>query len=351
MDERLQILKMIEEGKVTADEGVKLLEALETGGDEITLGKTGTVEEESEEPHRSNENVVIGKREQSEGFDEEHFHISLLGKKEVIIDALKASNVKIITEERDNIFVRHLDYSSNKDNFTIEVEDDGEQVKISETIAAFVHVDTDKGFVNINGRERREGMSILDSILEGVDDMVNFGLDVMKGARSLFGKHELHIHMPSSYRGDLTIKGIRGDFQADKIIADGARISMVSGNVYIGELMTNHSVIKVTSSDVRLDDFRGDVIVSAISGNLTMGTTDLTGDISAKLTSGDIELTMPASTSFGLKAVTTSGDIDCHFPVTVVGKMGRNKIRGMVGNEDKMLTLKTISGDIIMNKA
>jgi len=49
-EERLQVLQMIQNGKITAEEGVKLLESLEKGNPKSTSGETGHVEKKNSAP-------------------------------------------------------------------------------------------------------------------------------------------------------------------------------------------------------------------------------------------------------------------------------------------------------------
>ena len=98
---------------------------------------------------------------------------------------------------------------------------------------------------------------------------------------------------------------------------------------------------------VRIDDVSGGITAGTTSGDIRLSFREYGNDVEIKTVSGDASLLLPRGASFRLSTNTTSGDIDCDFPVTVEGaKAGRKRFEGTVGSGDHAVSVKTTSGDI-----
>jgi len=144
----------------------------------------------------------------------------------------------------------------------------------------------------------------------------------------------------------------------------------VSGNIKLNNIKGNTEV-KTVSGKVSARQIKGDMRAGSVSGNLIFRGcegifSDLhstSGDIEAELTvidedassmslntiSGDINLYLPDDASFNLYIKTVSGEINTKFKV-LVESVKKNQLQGEVGTGGIDIELRTISGDISLQK-
>ena len=83
---------------------------------------------------------------------------------------------------------------------------------------------------------------------------------------------------------------------------------------------------------------------------IAMGKAGWTGELTVATTNGGLNVTLPASAAFELRASTTNGNIHTDFPVTVEGTFGPKNVRGTVGGGGRELRLATTNGGIEIRK-
>jgi hypothetical protein len=66
---------------------------------------------------------------------------------------------------------------------------------------------------------------------------------------------------------------------------------------------------------------------------------------------GDVRVTLPANAAFDLTASTVNGDVTSDFPLTLEGRLRRQKVRATVGAGGRDLQLTTVNGAIAIRKA
>jgi hypothetical protein len=149
---------------------------------------------------------------------------------------------------------------------------------------------------------------------------------------------EVHVRVPAGVRfsastvsGDVDVQGLTGDVDAHS----------VSGDVHV--------------------ETRGMVEAGSVSGDLDieMGRVPQNGSLEFKSVSGDVQISLPASTGAELRASTLSGDIESDFPLEMSGRdrdrgrfhveVGR-RARGTIGNGGVRLEVETVSGDITVRR-
>jgi DUF4097 and DUF4098 domain-containing protein YvlB len=150
--------------------------------------------------------------------------------------------------------------------------------------------------------------------------------------------------------GDATAIGI--DHQNE------LRVSTISGDVTIRSARARAVDADSTSGDVSLTDVVCDrATIKAFSGDVTYaGSLAKAGRYTFHSQSGDVRLTLDASSGFELDASTFGGSVRSDFPLTVpagqpVGGQGaRRTLRGVVGSGGATLSVKAFSGDISIAK-
>ena len=101
------------------------------------------------------------------------------------------------------------------------------------------------------------------------------------------------------------------------------------------------------SGDIRIKGFEGDIALKITSGKTAIDYASFDNTVQISSISGDVRLGLPQTAEFRLNARSTSGDIDCDFPITMTDSSGsRRSIEGTVGSGTNTVIIKTVSGDI-----
>jgi DUF4097 and DUF4098 domain-containing protein YvlB len=135
-----------------------------------------------------------------------------------------------------------------------------------------------------------------------------------------------------------------------------------SGNQSIGSV--NGAIrARTGSGDIRIERTGGSLSAQTGSGNIRVssigggiqartgsGDVDLTqivrGDVSVQTGSGDVLLRLPNDAAYTLDASTGSGSINTAQPITVQGRLRRNRVEGTVRGGGNAVRVRTGSGSI-----
>jgi hypothetical protein len=106
------------------------------------------------------------------------------------------------------------------------------------------------------------------------------------------------------------------------------------------------------SGGIRVSTSGGPVNATTGSGNIDVRMLALraTGDMHFRTGSGAIRLHLPNDFAAEIDATTGSGRISTDFPLTVQGSMGRNRLRGTIGEGGRQVRLTTGSGGIELHR-
>lgn len=178
------------------------------------------------------------------------------------------------------------------------------------------------------------------------------GFSLFEGDRGI----NLDITVPRTL--GLTVQEVSGDVTVQDITGP-VNLETVSGDIKANDLNGQIS-LSTTSGDIKANAINGQVALSTTSGGIevdhaqlhgqttlhsTSGSISVTGSLDPNgsyhmdTTSGDIQLTLPANSSFQLADSATSGDIHNDFGSQVVGNAPH-----------AILSLDTTSGDISVRK-
>lgn len=187
------------------------------------------------------------------------------------------------------------------------------------------------------------------------------------------------ITVPSRYHvdvdtsgGSITIGDFQGDVKADtsggsiKIgaIEGQVKANTSGGSITLGsasgaaDLDTSGGSIRVGTvrSHARLDTSGGSISVAqaehTVKADTSGGSIEVTfvgpikGPSTLDTSGGSISVRVDANAAFDLAADTSAGGVTCELPVTVQGKMRRDKIVGKVNGGGPLLKLDTSAGSI-----
>jgi lia operon protein LiaG len=188
--------------------------------------------------------------------------------------------------------------------------------------------------------------------------LFNFSLDT-----------KLDIYIPESYKKSMSIETVSGEVSIDKVQTENFKVhttsgdvdikslvanitdfNSVSGSINIKDLSSKSSGFKTTSGDIKIEAITGDIKARSVSGSIKALYKEFNNDIDAETVSGDVDLNLPQDSQFKVDFSTTSGELDNDFPIVMTGKVDKRDIKGTVGNGEKTIRIKTVSGDAAINK-
>lgn len=166
----------------------------------------------------------------------------------------------------------------------------------------------------------------------------------------------------------LFITNVSGNINLGKHVYDVLRLSTTSGDVKISDIRTNTLALKSSSGnltgqrvqaqqaemdsisgDISCTNLRGDCKVNSESGNVNLSFVTCPHNLTAKNTSGNIELVLPPNASFKLDADSLSGGISSYFPLTDY-KMPpyprQRSLSGKVGSGRNSISVHSGSGNV-----
>lgn len=84
---------------------------------------------------------------------------------------------------------------------------------------------------------------------------------------------------------------------------------------------------------------------------VAMGSAKWNGELELMTTNGTVNVTLPASAEFTVRASTTNGGVHTDFPVTVQGSFSSKDLSGTVGGGGRELRVATTNGGIELKKS
>jgi hypothetical protein len=170
-------------------------------------------------------------------------------------------------------------------------------------------MECDESGFRMHGRRDRDRDRDFDDVQ--IDIEVKLPKDLVLDARSVSGNVAV-----TGAEGSVRASSVSGDVRMEKLRATGVRASSVSGNVT--------------------------VFVEALTGNGDLRFSSVSGDVTAELPQGiDADVTMRS----------VSGSLDSEFPLTLNGRVNRNRLEARIGRGGRNLEVSTVSGDVRLRAA
>jgi DUF4097 and DUF4098 domain-containing protein YvlB len=228
------------------------------------------------------------------------------------------------------------------------------------TFAAITH----NGFINVNGLETTEcnltativaraateetARELAESTnikLEPVGDKLTVKIEKPTRWPNQSISVSLDVTVPNhtnlqltTHNGAVTIADIEGEIQA------------TTHNGKIKTFQSSGSIMLHThNGKVICDDIAGDVRLKTHNGGIDLCYSQIAEsvcNISAVTHNGSIDFTAPPDLSAAVEVSTHNGSIRTKLPITVTGKVSKNKLTGTIGTGQGKLHLETHNGSI-----
>lgn len=141
------------------------------------------------------------------------------------------------------------------------------------------------------------------------------------------------------------LNSVSGDFKGESLFAGDLKINSTSGDISL----------KGYKGDININNVSGDVVLKGGSQNDNIEVVTVSGEVyveqedssnmNIRTISGGVEINLSEDAQFYLKATAVSGDIENRFPIKITSS-GRRDLEGIVGSDEKEITIRTTSGDI-----
>ena len=253
--------------------------------------------------------------------------VSIEAVKRTRADRSELGNVQIVVDEGAGRVDIRTDYPTRGNNhvsvdFTLTVP--------SSTSVEVHSISGDVRLTNIQGTVRAETIS---------GNVTTSGSPHVAFAKSVSGDVDLS---GANIDGDLTAGTISGSIRARGVKARSLQVGSVSGDI--------------TLSDAACDRLEA----KSVSGTVEYGgTLARSGRYSFNSHSGAVRLLLANDVGFIIEASTFSGSIRSDLPLTIGGDtdrdvrrrgIGNRSIRGRYGDASALLTIRSFSGDIVIQK-
>ncbi len=221
--------------------------------------------------------------------------------------------------------------SATTQNGDIEIHDAGSDV----------NVQLQKGdvrFSNVAGNVRISGKGSQIDVSDVAGDAMIEG-DFYGPIRIRNVKKTTHY---ASQRSDLTLQHLTGQLELD------------SGNIEISDV-AGAARITTHNQDIDIENIAGKLDVSNSHGDIRVRYSDPPReDVNVVNDSGEIDLTLPANSSFQIAAVSRSGEVQSDFEdasLKLANQSDTGRLDGTVGSHGPRITLTTSYGTIYLHKS
>lgn len=163
--------------------------------------------------------------------------------------------------------------------------------------------------------------------------------------------------------GDTSGGGIRvADCEGQqKVHTSGGGIEVTGGSGSLeGETSGGSVTVKNFKGPASVETSGGGITLENIAGNVNGSTSGgsisaaivapLPGEVNLSTSGGGVTVKASSDAAFDLDASTSGGSVSTDLPVTVVGKVARNNIKGPVNGGGKPVVLRTSGGSIHVKK-
>lgn len=321
MSDKLEILKMIETGKISVEEGLQLIEALE---------QTEKIEDEVREeryPNQVSEEDLFKKPQDTQ----------ILKDFDVSLTTCKLNVERSMVEE-----------------ITVELLDSKTRTLIEKP--EWLHLHEDKNTVIIKESRTtnltdifdffKSGNTLLNSIFINVKVPMDTVIDKGKftnvsGSMSLFGLNGI----------DIDVRTVSGKVHAADLKVKVLGLKSTSGSVIADNITVAKAYLKSTSGKVKTSGLHSVIECKTVSGNIEVESGETLKVINTSTISGKTTLIVGEPERFNLNFNTVSGGIDTNgFAVVNKATSGKRSVQINNRSMDHSIQSTSVSGKIVLDK-
>lgn len=311
MNQKLDILKMIEAGEISVEKGLELLEAAE---------QTEQVEAEI------SSNVIEERYEVPKG--DIGLQISLINSR--------------LNVERSNV-----------SEATIELYDNRTRELISQP--EWLSIKEENGVIIVKEDKKGSFMNLLDIFKLDKESVGTAFINIKLPKDAIINEAKL-----ASISGNISILGVQGNrinastvsgkVHAADVKCSQIRMKSTSGSVVGDQVHSVYADLGSTSGSVKLSGSHEDVKCGTVSGSVQYEGDQKLKNINASSVSGSISMKMAEPEKFNLNLSSVSGRIDTSGFGVVSSSPGKKKVLVDNRSADYQIKASTVSGKIVLDK-
>lgn len=156
----------------------------------------------------------------------------------------------------------------------------------------------------------------------------------MENRKGKWEENDVTVHFTVEVPAGVRLEAgtVNGSVDASGLAAD-AQVSSVNGDVSLATSGVGEAT--TVNGSVRLD----------------IGKATWTGEIEARTVNGSVVVHMPEPKNLSIDASTLNGDFESDFPLTLSGKISRQRVKGTIGTGGPTLSLASVNGGIELRRA
>ena len=148
-------------------------------------------------------------------------------------------------------------------------------------------------------------------------------------------------------RGNATLETINGDLAIHDLQGECVAITAVNGDTSLRDLQVDTARIQLTNGDLETERITArNFTVETVRGDIRLDlTTPVQGEVRLTTVKGDISVSLPDGNDCHVQMHTSAGDLECALECRAVDS-GRGYYTGVAGDGTGTLALETVHGDV-----
>ncbi len=153
------------------------------------------------------------------------------------------------------------------------------------------------------------------------------------------------VTIDNSNTDSISVDASSGNINIGSLESRSASFELSSGNLFIAQLKAGRTDVK-SSGNTEIRDMEGALGLKGSSGRVDLGFTSIDAPIDLDISSGSIDITLPAGSAFDVDLHTSSGRVRSDFAIMGDLSSEDRGMKGSVNGGGTLLKAETSSGSI-----
>ncbi|MEH7107918.1 MULTISPECIES: DUF4097 family beta strand repeat-containing protein [Bacillaceae] len=317
-EERKRILQMVEEGKLTVDEALTLMEELEKAQQ--------TVNQKQEEIMKELSTTVQYEQnhEHTQSTKEDPFNSKFQSTKDKIFEFVDSALKKIKELDFDfnfgqSVDLSHIFHHGNADFKDMDIDVANGSVKIISWDQPDVRVECQAKVYRVENQDSARANFMRDITFEVANQKLRFG------TQQKWMKVEALIYVPKSQYENARVRLFNGSISGGELNVGNLQVKTANGKIELGQIIGKRAEVETANGKIKVRHSQFDELeAESITGSIK-----LDGDmakVDAQSFNGNIHLNLSGNRAEWIHTKTTTGGIDLYIPeeLPVEGELKTN---------------------------
>lgn len=148
-------------------------------------------------------------------------------------------------------------------------------------------------------------------------------------------------------RGSATLETVHGDVHITDLQGERVAITTVNGDTYLHDLRVDTLTLQATNGDAETERLAArQLTIETVRGDIAVDLLEpIRGEVHLTTVNGDITVEVPDGNDCRVRMQTTAGEIECGLECRQV-EVERHRYTGIAGDGTGILALETVHGDL-----